>query len=114
MSLYEVSLYSGMNNYRRLIDFLSRLDLQTSSKRGRQNVFPPSVSTLRKKVSFPHIYGYALVVLGLIARPDSQKSWGRVKAVSMAYLVPIHGPTSVRHAIKLKFLDPKEDCLVVA
>ena len=32
----------------------------------------------------------------------------------MAYLAPIHRPTSVRHAIKLQFLTPDEDCLVVA
>ena len=32
----------------------------------------------------------------------------------MAYLAPIHRPTSVRHAIKLQFLAPNEDCLVVA
>ncbi|KAF2873366.1 mono-functional DNA-alkylating methyl methanesulfonate N-term-domain-containing protein [Massariosphaeria phaeospora] len=32
----------------------------------------------------------------------------------MAYLAPIHRPSSVRHALKLKFLAPEEDCLVVA
>ncbi|KAI9827199.1 MAG: hypothetical protein M1832_005336 [Thelocarpon impressellum] len=31
----------------------------------------------------------------------------------MAYVVPIHKPTSVRHAVKLRLLDPGEDCLVV-
>ncbi|KAI9840202.1 MAG: hypothetical protein M1838_004177 [Thelocarpon superellum] len=32
----------------------------------------------------------------------------------MAYLVPIHKPTSVRHALKLSLLRPDEECLVVA
>ncbi|KAF2428256.1 hypothetical protein EJ08DRAFT_735649 [Tothia fuscella] len=32
----------------------------------------------------------------------------------MAYLAPIHRPSSVRHALKLQFLSPEEDCLVVA
>ncbi|KAF1839487.1 hypothetical protein BDW02DRAFT_564028 [Decorospora gaudefroyi] len=32
----------------------------------------------------------------------------------MAYLAPIHRPSSVRHALKLSFLAPDEDCLVVA
>ncbi|TVY21551.1 DNA damage-binding protein 1 [Lachnellula arida] len=32
----------------------------------------------------------------------------------MAYLAPIHRPSSVRHAIKLNLLDPKEECLVLA
>ncbi|KAI9724000.1 MAG: hypothetical protein M1812_000718 [Candelaria pacifica] len=32
----------------------------------------------------------------------------------MAYIVPIHRPSSVRHALKLKLLDPDEDCLCVA
>ncbi|KAF2473956.1 uncharacterized protein BDR25DRAFT_257002 [Lindgomyces ingoldianus] len=32
----------------------------------------------------------------------------------MAYIAPIHRPSSVRHAIKLNFLAPDEDCLVVA
>ncbi|KIW01818.1 uncharacterized protein PV09_06671 [Verruconis gallopava] len=32
----------------------------------------------------------------------------------MAYIAPIHRPSSVRHALKLRFLDPDEDCLVVA
>ncbi|KAL1954103.1 hypothetical protein VTO42DRAFT_1727 [Malbranchea cinnamomea] len=32
----------------------------------------------------------------------------------MAYVVPIHHASSVRHAIKSRFLDPEEDCLVVA
>ncbi|KAI1579708.1 MMS1-N multi-domain protein [Pyrenophora tritici-repentis] len=32
----------------------------------------------------------------------------------MAYIAPIHRPSSVRHALKLSFLSPDEDCLVVA
>lgn len=32
----------------------------------------------------------------------------------MAYVVPIHRASSVRHALKLQFLKPEEDCLVVA
>ncbi|KZF23183.1 DNA damage-binding protein 1 [Xylona heveae TC161] len=32
----------------------------------------------------------------------------------MAYLAPIHRPSSVRHALKLRFLEPDEECLVVA
>lgn len=32
----------------------------------------------------------------------------------MAYVVPIHRASSVRHALKLNFLEPEEDCLVVA
>ncbi|KAI9705477.1 MAG: hypothetical protein M1836_006232 [Candelina mexicana] len=32
----------------------------------------------------------------------------------MAYIVPIHRPSSVRHALKLKMLDPDEECLCVA
>jgi DNA damage-binding protein 1 len=36
------------------------------------------------------------------------------KLSKMAYLAPIHRPTSVRHAIKLQFLQPDEDCLAVA
>ncbi|KAF2199118.1 DNA damage-binding protein 1 [Delitschia confertaspora ATCC 74209] len=32
----------------------------------------------------------------------------------MAYIAPIHRPSSIRHAIKLNFLAPDEDCLVVA
>ncbi|KAB2110516.1 DNA damage-binding protein 1 [Alternaria gaisen] len=32
----------------------------------------------------------------------------------MAYIAPIHRPSSVRHALKLNFLAPEEDCLVVA
>ncbi|KAI9821744.1 MAG: hypothetical protein M1827_002325 [Pycnora praestabilis] len=32
----------------------------------------------------------------------------------MAYLAPIHRPSSVRHALKLNFLAPDEECLVVA
>ncbi|KAK2776721.1 hypothetical protein FQN52_003288 [Onygenales sp. PD_12] len=32
----------------------------------------------------------------------------------MAYVVPIHNASSVRHALKLQFLRPEEDCLVVA
>uniref|UniRef100_A0A093UZ16 DNA damage-binding protein 1 n=1 Tax=Talaromyces marneffei PM1 TaxID=1077442 RepID=A0A093UZ16_TALMA len=34
--------------------------------------------------------------------------------VDMAYVVPIHRASSVRHALKLNFLEPEEDCLVVA
>ncbi|PGH07582.1 hypothetical protein AJ80_07971 [Polytolypa hystricis UAMH7299] len=32
----------------------------------------------------------------------------------MAYVVPIHNASSVRHALKLQFSSPEEDCLVVA
>jgi DNA damage-binding protein 1 len=32
----------------------------------------------------------------------------------MAYIAPIHKPSSVRHALKLNFLSAEEDCLVVA
>ncbi|PMD35985.1 hypothetical protein L207DRAFT_556516 [Hyaloscypha variabilis F] len=32
----------------------------------------------------------------------------------MAYLAPIHRPSSVRHALKLNLLDPGEECLVLA
>jgi DNA damage-binding protein 1 len=32
----------------------------------------------------------------------------------MAYIAPIHRPSSVRHALKLSFLDAEEECLVVA
>ncbi|KAL8922971.1 MAG: hypothetical protein Q9172_003349 [Xanthocarpia lactea] len=32
----------------------------------------------------------------------------------MAYLAPIHRPSSVRHALKIRFLSPDEDSLVVA
>ncbi|KAJ4379673.1 hypothetical protein N0V86_004855 [Didymella sp. IMI 355093] len=32
----------------------------------------------------------------------------------MAYIAPIHKPSSVRHALKLNFLNAEEDCLVVA
>ncbi|PGH18407.1 hypothetical protein AJ79_00476 [Helicocarpus griseus UAMH5409] len=32
----------------------------------------------------------------------------------MAYVVPIHHASSIRHALKLQFLRPEEDCLVVA
>jgi DNA damage-binding protein 1 len=32
----------------------------------------------------------------------------------MAYIAPIHRPSSVRHALKLNFLAAEEDCLVVA
>lgn len=32
----------------------------------------------------------------------------------MAYLAPIHRPSSVRHALKVQFLTPNEDCLVIA
>jgi len=35
-------------------------------------------------------------------------------AISMAYIAPIHRPSSIRHALKLSFLAPNEDCLVVA
>lgn len=33
---------------------------------------------------------------------------------SMAYIAPIHRASSVRHALKLSFLDPDEECLAVA
>ena len=32
----------------------------------------------------------------------------------MAYLAPIHRPTSVRHALKLNLLSPEDECLVIA
>ncbi|PGH01906.1 DNA damage-binding protein 1 [Blastomyces parvus] len=32
----------------------------------------------------------------------------------MAYVVPIHHASSIRHALKLQFLEPEKDCLVVA
>ena len=32
----------------------------------------------------------------------------------MSYIVPIHRPTAVRKALKLSFLSPNEDTLVVA
>ncbi|KAI9753914.1 MAG: hypothetical protein M4579_004935 [Chaenotheca gracillima] len=32
----------------------------------------------------------------------------------MAYIIPIHPPSSIRHALKLNFLTPDEECLVVA
>ncbi|KAI5310863.1 hypothetical protein KEM55_006513, partial [Ascosphaera atra] len=32
----------------------------------------------------------------------------------MAYIAPVHGASSIRHAIKLRLLSPDEDCLVVA
>lgn len=32
----------------------------------------------------------------------------------MSYIVPIHCPTSIRHAVKLQFLEPGEDSLIVA
>jgi DNA damage-binding protein 1 len=32
----------------------------------------------------------------------------------MAYLASIHRPSSVRHALKLNFLSPDDDTLVVA
>ncbi|KAF2103332.1 hypothetical protein NA57DRAFT_72308 [Rhizodiscina lignyota] len=32
----------------------------------------------------------------------------------MAYIVPIHRPSSVRHALKLQLLEPDNECLVVA
>lgn len=36
------------------------------------------------------------------------------QAVRMAYVVPIHKASSVRHALKLQFLNPEEESLVVA
>ena len=36
------------------------------------------------------------------------------QAIEMAYVVPIHKASSVRHAIKLQFLNPEEESLVVA
>jgi hypothetical protein len=33
---------------------------------------------------------------------------------AMAYVVPIHRPTTVRHALLAKFLHPDEDNLIVA
>jgi len=35
-------------------------------------------------------------------------------AWKMAYLASIHRPSSVRHALKLKFLHPEDETLVVA
>jgi DNA damage-binding protein 1 len=32
----------------------------------------------------------------------------------MAYVVPIHKASSIRHALKLHFMKPEEDSLVVA
>ncbi|KAI4165448.1 MAG: hypothetical protein LQ342_000857 [Letrouitia transgressa] len=32
----------------------------------------------------------------------------------MAYLAPIHKPSSVRHALKIRFLDPNEESLIIA
>ena len=32
----------------------------------------------------------------------------------MAYLASIHPPSSIRHALKLNFFGPEEECLVVA
>ncbi|KAG9244380.1 mono-functional DNA-alkylating methyl methanesulfonate N-term-domain-containing protein [Calycina marina] len=32
----------------------------------------------------------------------------------MAYLAPIHPPSSIRHALKMNLLDPEEECLVLA
>lgn len=32
----------------------------------------------------------------------------------MAYVVPIHRASSVRHALKLQFFEPEEESLVVA
>ncbi|KAL9610807.1 MAG: hypothetical protein Q9167_004507 [Letrouitia subvulpina] len=32
----------------------------------------------------------------------------------MAYLAPIHKPSSVRHALKIRFLDPQEESLIIA
>jgi hypothetical protein len=32
----------------------------------------------------------------------------------MAYVVPIHRASSIRHAVKLNFVQPEEDCLVAA
>jgi hypothetical protein len=37
-----------------------------------------------------------------------------LRPVAMAYLAPIHRPSSVRHALKLNLLDPEEECLVLA
>jgi hypothetical protein len=37
-----------------------------------------------------------------------------VSGFEMAYLAPIHRPSSVRHALKLNLLDPGEECLVLA
>lgn len=33
---------------------------------------------------------------------------------AMAYVVPIHRASSIRHALKLQFLKPEEESLVVA
>lgn len=38
----------------------------------------------------------------------------KVRVRTMAYIAPIHRPTSVRHALKIRFLSPDEDSLVVA
>ncbi|CAG8178776.1 unnamed protein product [Penicillium olsonii] len=38
----------------------------------------------------------------------------RALTTIMAYVVPIHGASAVRHAVKLNFFSPDEDCLVVA
>jgi DNA damage-binding protein 1 len=32
----------------------------------------------------------------------------------MAYVVPIHRASGIRHAVKLNFINPEEDCLVAA
>lgn len=32
----------------------------------------------------------------------------------MAYVVPIHDPSGIRHAVKLNFFSAEEECLVVA
>jgi len=32
----------------------------------------------------------------------------------MAYIAPIHQPSSIRHALKLNFFSSEEECLVVA
>ena len=37
-----------------------------------------------------------------------------VSQPNMAYIAPIHRPSSIRHALKLNFLAADEDCLVVA
>jgi hypothetical protein len=40
--------------------------------------------------------------------------FGAFADTAMAYIAPIHRPSSVRHALKLNFLAPEDDCLVVA
>jgi DNA damage-binding protein 1 len=32
----------------------------------------------------------------------------------MAYVAPIHRASSVRHAVKLRFFESEEDCLILA